>query len=133
MDYKARLSIEKSIFENQVEVHDLPPIFHYWSNKFLRPDLERFGFSNPDEFFAMYLARGCKEVGPRVARFASLGSGNCDTEVRVAQRLREQGWNDFTIECVDLNPAMLERGIALSREAGVGEHIRTCEGDFNAW
>jgi len=33
------------------DVHALPGIFHYWSDKYLRPKLEAFGFSNPDQFF----------------------------------------------------------------------------------
>ncbi|HET6546509.1 MAG TPA: hypothetical protein VFG55_07180, partial [Rhodanobacteraceae bacterium] len=29
-DYAARVAQETWIFTDQVEVHDLPPIFHYW-------------------------------------------------------------------------------------------------------
>ncbi len=45
----------------------------------------------------------------RRARFASLGCGNCDTEVRVACLLIERGVQAFTIDCVDINEAMLRR------------------------
>jgi SAM-dependent methyltransferase len=132
-DYAARLSAERGIFVDQVEVHDLPPIFHYWSNKFLRPMQEPFGFSNPDEFFALYLRRAQADAVRQPARFVSLGCGNCDTEVRVAGLLQKQGVRDFVIECVDLNPAMLERGVTLAKETGVAEHILVREADFNAW
>ncbi|HET9033358.1 MAG TPA: hypothetical protein VFN25_10685, partial [Dokdonella sp.] len=41
-DYAQRLSREQEIFNDQIEVHDLPEIFHYWSNTHLRPQMEQF-------------------------------------------------------------------------------------------
>jgi len=132
-DYAARVAAETAIFNDQVEVHDLPAIFHYWSNRYLRPKLEAFGFSNPDEFFALYLARSMTDAGESPARFASLGCGNADTEVRVAKLLVERGLRDFTIDCIDINEAMLARGRQLADETGVGAQIRIVRGDFNDW
>jgi SAM-dependent methyltransferase len=132
-DYATRAAEEAAIFSGMAEVHDLPPIFHYWSNTHLRPELERFGFSNPDEFFAKYLAETAARAGDRTARFVSIGSGNCDTEVRVAGLLRERGVRSFTLECLDLNPEMLERGRALAQAAGVSGHFVAVPGDFNGW
>lgn len=133
--YLARLAEETSIFAGQEEVHDLPPIFHYWSNRYLRPQLEAFGFSNPDEFFVHYLAAAHADAraARRLARFASLGCGNCDTEVRVATLLVARGITDFTIDCVDINEAMLARGRQLAAEAGVSAQIAAAKGDFNDW
>ena len=133
--YQERLARETEIFAGQEEVHDLPAIFHYWSNKFLRPQLEAFGFSHPDEFFANYLAAAHADAraANRRARFASLGCGNCDTEVRVAAILVARGIDDFTIDCVDINEAMLARGRALAAEAGVSAQIAAARGDFNSW
>jgi SAM-dependent methyltransferase len=133
--YAARVAEETAIFADQQEVHDLPAIFHYWSNKYLRPQLEEFGFSNPDEFFAHYLASAHAEArtANRPARFASLGCGNCDTEVRVAALLVAHGIEDFTIDCVDINDAMLARGRQFAVEAGVSAQIDAVRGDFNSW
>ena len=36
-DYASRIAAEREIFAGQTEVHDLPAIFHYWSNLYLRP------------------------------------------------------------------------------------------------
>ncbi|MCK9539183.1 methyltransferase domain-containing protein [Dokdonella sp.] len=130
--YAGRLAAERAIFAEQVEVHDLPAIFHYWSNTWLRPELEAFGFSNPDQFFVNYLAETAAEVG-RPLRIASLGSGNCDTEIRVARGLLERNVVDFTIECIDINAAMLERGTRQAAEAGLAGHILPVRGDFNRW
>ena len=131
--YRAHLENESAIFTTQTEVHDLPPIAHYWSNTYLRPRLETFGFSNSDEFFALHLERAARATGGRTVHFVSIGAGNCDTEVRIAQTLRERGIVDFTLECIELNPAMIERGRTLAREAGVEAHVLPVAGDFNRW
>ncbi|MBN8727253.1 MAG: class I SAM-dependent methyltransferase [Xanthomonadales bacterium] len=130
--YAERMAAEQAIFADQLEVHDLPAIFHYWSNTWLRPELEKHGFSNPDEFFVHYLERTAGEIG-RPLRAASLGCGNCDTEIRIARGLVERGVRDFTIECIDINEAMLERGRQLAAAEGVAAHIAPLRGDFNRW
>jgi SAM-dependent methyltransferase len=127
------VAAETAWFSDRVNVHDLPAIFHYWSNRYLRPALETFGFSNPDQFFAHYLARAFADTRTRPARFMSIGAGNCDTEIRVAQLLIGQGINDFVLECLELNQTMLERGEVLAREAGVERHVLPVTGDFNTW
>ena len=134
-DYRARVAEETAIFADQQEVHDLPAIFHYWSNKYLRPQLEAFGFSNPDEFFVHYLTAAHAEAraANRPARFASLGCGNCDTEVRVASMLVARGIDTFTIDCVDINDTMFARGCQFVAEVGVLAQIDVVRGDFNSW
>jgi SAM-dependent methyltransferase len=132
-DYQTRVAAEAAWFSDRVNVHDLPAIFHYWSNRYLRPTLETFGFSNPDQFYAHYLARASAEAKTRPARFISIGAGNCDTEIRVAQLLIAQGISDFVLECLELNASMLERGEAMARDAGVAQQVRPVSGDFNAW
>ena len=52
--YRSQAAAEDAFFAGCVDVHALPPIFHYWSNRYLRPMLEEFGFSHPDAFFAKY-------------------------------------------------------------------------------
>ncbi len=132
-NYLNRLAREQEIFDDQHEVHDLPEIFHYWSNTHLRPMLDAFGFSSPDEFFANTFALAHAEASFRPVRFASLGAGNCDTEVRVAKLLVARGLSDFTIECLDINEAMLERGRHLALENGLADQVTTSLVDFNSW
>ena len=131
--YAARLAIETGIYRDVTDVHQLPPIFHYWSNTHLRPMLEEHGFSNVDQFFAKYLRESAQKREADSAAFLSIGAGNCDTEVRVAKLLRNAGMVRFTIECLDLNADMLERGRELSQREGIAGHILTTEGDFNHW
>lgn len=131
--YAGRIATETGNYREVADVHDLPPIFHYWSNTHIRPMLETFGFSNPDQFFAKYLHESATRRGVAAPSFLSIGAGNCDTEVRVARLLREAGLAAFTIECLDPNPAMLARGREMAEREGVGAHLVTTEGDFNRW
>ena len=41
-DYQRRVQQEASRFAQEIDINDLPAIFHYWSNKYLRPILESF-------------------------------------------------------------------------------------------
>lgn len=131
--YRARVAAEKGIYEDCVKVHDLPQIFHYWSNKYIRPKLEAFGFSTPNDMFKKYLLEQAKRRPQEPLRFASIGAGNCDLEISLASYLRAQSLSEFVIDCLELNPAMLERGHAAAASAGVEEQIRLVETDFNQW
>lgn len=131
--YDAKLAAEIDRFRDDTDVHALPAIFHYWSNRYLRPKLEAVGAAHPDEFFARFLGRCYEKSDAAARRFISLGAGNCDTEVRLARALLDAGYGDFTIECLELNGAMLDRGQALARQEGVSNHIVALQADFNRW
>lgn len=131
-DYARRLAAERAIFDPQVNVHDLPQIYHYWSNTYLRPMFEAHGFSYPEDFFAHWIAIARERAG-RPIRVVSIGCGNADSEVRVAQLLRERGVGDVTIECLDLNPVMLDRGRDLARNASLEDRFEFVVADFNRW
>jgi len=127
------MDAELRAYEQCENVHDLPQIFHYWSNKYLLPMMEPFGFTSPDEFFYVWLERICLGNETGHVKMASIGAGNCDLEIKLAGQLRQSGIESFEIECIDLNPAMLDRGLNAAREAGVRELIRFSNEDFNLW
>ncbi|MGA9370933.1 MAG: class I SAM-dependent methyltransferase [Solirubrobacterales bacterium] len=131
--YTDRVEQERRRYAEQVEVHDLPPIFHYWTSTHLRPIAEEFGFSSPDELFVEQLERAYREAPSPPVRFVSLGSGNCDTEIRLARLLLERGLSDFEFHCLDLNEAMLRRGGESARSAGLQEHLKPIRTDLNGW
>ena len=112
-------------------VHDLPLIFHYWSNKYLRPNLEPFGFQSPNEFYLLYLKKACQSHPDRTCQFISLGAGNGDTEIGLAQELVGSGVSNFRVECADLNPDMLDRGCAVASKAGLDRFLAFTERDLN--
>ena len=51
MDYQKKLKEELSNYKNVVNVHELPDIFHYWPNKFLKPIIQDAGFDGISDFF----------------------------------------------------------------------------------
>jgi len=131
--YEDKVEFEKNFFKEKEEIHDLPDIFHYWSNKYLAPDMRRFGFDNPEAFFIDRIQEYLAASKPRKVQLLSIGSGNCDLELRIAKELLRWGHDNFVFECLDLNPEMLERGReAASREGLTGYFRYSCD-DFNNW
>jgi len=133
VSYEEKLKNEQEFYRECENVHDLPEIFHYWSNKYLAPDMARFGFTNPDDFFAHFTRERLSGVNSRNPRIISIGSGNCDLELGICQKLKQWGIDDFLIECLDINDHMLERGKEAVKNLGLSEHFMFTRGDFNKW
>lgn len=132
-EYEARIKAEQRFFEDNVDVHDLPPIFHYWSNAHVRPLCAECGFTSPSELFAQHLAKAALRCGSASPQFVSIGAGNCDVEIAVATLLRDGGLPHFTIECLELNRAMLDRGAEAAERAGLAAQLVFTETDVNTW
>jgi len=132
IDYRWRSWMERLFFSRCQVVHDLPPIFHYWSNRYLRPKLEALGVSDPDDFFLQHLQRAY-DAGAGERRFASVGAGSCELEIRLAEKLVASGRDHFVIEGLDVNRSMIARGTAQVQAAGITKHVRPQLCDVNAW
>jgi SAM-dependent methyltransferase len=130
VSYRDSLAKEQQIYENCVDVHGLPPIFHYWTSHHLLPKVQAFGFKSPSDMFAQHLEKACHAGRP--SRFVSLGSGNCDLEIDLARTLQRHG-HDFILDCLDVNPAMLERGRLAAEQAGLSNRINFIASDLNSW
>lgn len=128
--YSARLAREKERFDAEINVHDLPEIFHYWSNKYLRPFLNGFGYDNIDDFFAREIARTA-EGRDHPLRIASVGCGDCAPEVNIARGLDAIGVRDYRMLCLDISNAALERGRHAATDAGVADRFDFQPHDFN--
>ena len=132
--YRLKLLIEQANFGAVTEVHDLPPIQGYWSNRYVLPLIQSFGFAGLDDFWASEIASALGAPSQADgARILSLGSGNCDFEVKLVQRLKSMGYEAFRIDCMDVNAAMLERGRKAAASAAVAEYIAAVRADFNSW
>lgn len=130
--YAAKIQQELTQFKEVTDVHALPPIFSYWADKFLIPMCRECGVTGVEQFYAKYLKAATERTG-LPARFVSIGAGNCDTEVRVAKLLLELGLEEFSFECLELNPSMLERGKEDAIKSGLEHHLVFVKGDFNSW
>lgn len=128
--YGDRVRQEVSRFSAEEVVHDLPPIFNYWSNTYLRALVEQFSY--PEDFFARQIERKFAASG-RPVSIVSIGSGNCDGEAAIAKLLLERGVGAFTITCLDMNDVMLERGRDCAESQGIAGHFRFVNADFNRW
>ncbi len=133
MDYQTRLANEEKFYREAVVVHDLPGIYHYWSEKYLLPKLQAAGFASMSALFADPLAAACARRQGEQARFLSISAGNCDVEIDLALALRATGHTNFVIDCLDLNAAMLQRGTEAAAERGVSTNIAPLQADFNEW
>jgi SAM-dependent methyltransferase len=130
VSYEDSLAAEKKVYENCVDIHGLPPIFHYWSNRYLLPKLQPFGLTSPTDMFAQHLETVCA-TSPQPPRFVSLAAGNCDLEIELARGLHAQG-HRFTLDCIDLNPTMLDRGRQAAQDLGLTE-LNFLPADLNTW
>ncbi|APU32463.1 hypothetical protein UYA_23060 [Ectopseudomonas alcaliphila JAB1] len=132
-EYRNKIQQELAIYEKQINVHDLPDIYHYWSNKYLAPIFNDAGFSSIAEFFSSNLLVAATRTRCNKACFVSVGSGNCDLEVSIAKNLVNAGLDNFVLECLEINPVMLERGRQIAKENGVLNNMIFVEADFNTW
>lgn len=131
--YERSLALERRIYDDCLDVHRLPDIFHYWSERYIRPKIRQLGFEDTNNFFARSLSAHFLRGDVRVRRFVSLGSGNCDLEIELARRLRALSQENFVMDCVDVNEPMLERGRAAAAEAGFADRFTFVQADFNSW
>ena len=120
--YLDRVRAEKLQYDACEDVHELPEIFHYWSNRYLKPQLLSYGFAGPDDFFLKSL----EKVAGETVLVLSVGSGNCDLEVEWASKLSK-----VRMDCLDMNTTMLDRGREQAKRLGVEDKVRFLEGDFN--
>lgn len=130
--YENQMQAELARFEGVEEVNDLPAIFHYWSNRYLRPKFTAHGFKNPNEFFLQTAHKVINDNdGP--VDILSVGSGNCDTEIKLAVDLVALGHHNFQIQCMDINQSMFNRGMKMADQLGVSDKLSFVSEDFNQW
>ncbi len=132
-EYEARLRQEVDFYQEREIVHDLPEIFHYWSERYCRPKLWAVGIDSIESFFLEPLVERCRHKANGVAKISSIGAGNCDLECSLAFQLRERSLENFRIDCIDLNSQMLERGRSAADALGVATNMTFVEADVNQW
>jgi SAM-dependent methyltransferase len=131
--YANRVQQELENYAGIEEVHDLPPIAHYWSNKNLVPMLEPFGVRSAIELIRTSIARVCSEKPGTTIHILSIGAGNCSIEIGIAEWLREQSIENYVFECVDINSGFLARGRMQAGEKALDSHFTFELFDVNVW
>jgi SAM-dependent methyltransferase len=132
-DYEERLRNESAQFDQCLNVHDLPDIFHYWSNRYLLPIFQPFGFTSPIDFFLQQCLECCRVNDSAEVTIVSVGAGNCDLEIDIAERLVAEGHEDFRIDCIEINVNMIERAKTRLEGSPAATRVRFLQEDFNRW
>lgn len=113
-EYEKKIKREVEIYENQVNVHNLPECHHQYTSKVVSIALnELTGRNNYLDWFANELDKLAENLG-RPIEGLSIGSGNGDTEVDIYNRLKNK--DKVKLIGVDINPTMVERGKKLAEE-----------------
>lgn len=130
--YLSRIDAELKTFKAYKNIHDLPDIYHYWSNKYLRPKLQALGIQDIYALFVDPVVKLCQRKDGCVA-VASLGSGNCDFEINIVSRILEQKVHPGSIEvhCYEPNQEMSERGYELALMQGMSRYLKFIRSDLN--
>lgn len=89
------------------------------------------GASGPLEFYAFPAIDRIRNSG--CSDIASIGSGDCATEIGVARHIKRAGVENFTIHCIDLSPEQSLRAEKAIEQAGLGRHFHLVKADFNEW
>lgn len=130
--YEERVLAEAKHFQGRFGFGPLPPAHHYWSNKYLRPEVERiYGIAGLVEMYAQECTRAFTVTGSR--RILSIGCGRGDVEVDIACRLRAAGEEGFQIDCLELVPDLCEQGRRHAAARGVGDQVSFLAADMNTW
>ena len=133
MSRNKRIQEEISFYRDLENVHNLPPINDYWTYKYLLPKFQSLGFHDPNEFYRQYIEKSVAQSPGETCRILSIGAGNCDTEVALAESLIRTGVKDFKFTCMDINPYMLDRGRALTHERHLSARFHFAETDIKEW
>ncbi|MEO6798961.1 MAG: class I SAM-dependent methyltransferase, partial [Rhodanobacter sp.] len=124
---KLRAIAERAAFilTPQYQGETLPPIFDYWSSRFLAPAARRLGIDSPEAFFFARIMDGAS-TGEEPRRVLSVGTGACSMEVALAERLKQAGAH-VHITCIDLNAALMRRAAATAQARQVSDvmHFET--------
>lgn len=115
----------------------IPPIFSYWSCKYLSPRLvEIFGDNRIDYIFANEIASNFKlkfaksQADGNEFNILSLGSGDCRTEIEIAKILISYGCV-FKFYCTDLNPEVVSFAKELSKVENTENSMKFLVLDLN--
>ncbi len=132
-DYERKLHEQKQQYVNAATVHDLPAVFHYWSNKHLRPRLHTVtGADSAVEFYGNAFLRSASKSS-YTAQFASLGAGDATIEVAVAHFLRQKGLDDFRLVCHEVAPVLVARANERIVANALQDHVAVEQRDLNTW
>jgi SAM-dependent methyltransferase len=131
MDYAERVEAQIAQYADTVEIHDLPPMFHIWSDRYIRPAMEEvFGSGRVVDVYRTACLAARRAAGP--IAILSIGCGDGAVETELAQELIASGITDFCITGADLSPILLARFRDRVGQLGLGARFDIVETDLNS-
>jgi SAM-dependent methyltransferase len=131
--YEQRLRAECVTFADQVNIHDaLPPAFHHWSERHVRPKLRALGVDSLTDFFVDPLVEQASRL-TRDAVVLSIGSGNGEQELGWLEEAARRGATNLRLRLLEINPSMQRRAAGLAEALGLADRVELVEADFNTW
>lgn len=121
---------EKLKYRDVPQVHDLPAICHYWSHTHLLPLLQEAGCNGHEDFMLQHILRFRHKP---LIRIVSIGSGNCEPDLRLVKALQAEGVGNLRYECVEFNGAMLARARREAELQGLGALMTFTQADLLHW
>lgn len=133
MEQIDRLAKEVETYRQVANIHDLPDIFHYWSNRFLGPHVAKiFGTENLHQALAQELQASIISAhgNPHIL---SIGSGDACIEIALAKYMKAGGFEGFIFHCIELSPHLVERAKAAAEAEGLQRHFQFHISDIARW
>lgn len=132
-EYEARVARQIAQYATE-PIHHTSPIYEYWSNAYLRPKLNAvFGVDSMTAFYAEPILDRVAVSPEPLTRILSIGAGEAELEVQVAEYLLSKGLATFQLECLELSPILIERANRRIRDAAVSSHVSVVQSDLNSW
>lgn len=129
--YDERLNNELKAFNKITNLHELPNITHYWSNRYLSIYIKTIGYQSIRDLFFQHFKQACQTK--KKARFCSIGVDNCSNEIPQIKKLVEAGYTNFIFECIDINQKKLQQGWENACNLGLEKYIEIKAIDLNSW
>ena len=116
------------------EIHQVTPIYDYWSDNYLRSKLNSvLGVDTIPGFYVDHIRQRVASTGDPQPRILSIGAGDAELEVQIAVELVEGGLRTFQLECLELSPILIDRAKQRIAEAGLAGHVTVIPCDLNSW
>jgi SAM-dependent methyltransferase len=132
-EYQRRVEQQKRQYANKEAMKGLPRTYRYWTKNYLIPKTsEVFGEASFYDVYAKSFIESAQKSGGR-GRILSIGSGDGQVEVAIAENMIRRGFHDFTILATELAEVRLDRARKLVAEKELGSNFEFKIVDVNQW
>jgi 2-polyprenyl-3-methyl-5-hydroxy-6-metoxy-1,4-benzoquinol methylase len=130
-EYEKRVIGEKRHFEKLENFSQLPEIVDWWSAKYLRPRIhEVFGYSGGNVFYSRPVIAAASSK--RTVLVASLGSGDGQVEIALAQEIRRLEIDNVKIVGFELSKDLVSKATRNAEKLNISDLVEFDNSDVNA-